>query len=587
MNKPVSYVLLAVGAVGAVVAAVAVICFSSCSGRSSAVERELAHVDSIMESHPDSALQILNRIDTLVEREDDRALYALLKSMALDKNYIDMQTFEVLQPALDYYTGFSKENLRTLYYQARIYQNAGNKNAAQKIFVTAKQKYEDNIPDSLTFARLLVAQGIIFDQIYKLDDFIQNNFRAAEIYKKKGYDYHEFDCMLKIYNGYITTADKAGADSVFEICQRMTLDMGYGNEHLSQSLLSYLNVFGSKDELKEALESMSKNETISDETILEISAGYLKIGEADKAQKYISKIDLSKDSILKVKYLSTKYDVLYELGRFKEAINIYADCVSYLDSIDFELYNNDLLFAEEKHKLVVDNLNEKVRRNRIMSISLCVIALLILVLSVYIHRHTINKKKIELMHSENIRLDIERSNLELENQNAELRNSRQRLEIENFRMRVNSLESECDNLKNILNNRTELSKPIEEAIKERIAVLNGLLASVITENDSFTKPFSELTKQVTKDKDKFINSTRLAFKASHPRFIDYLEKHNLTESEINYACLYAIGLRGKEIGEYIQVKGHYNISSSIRKKLGMTEHETNLGIYIRQKMEEL
>lgn len=584
MNKPVSYVLLAVGAV---VAAAAVICFSSCGGRSSAVERELAHVDSIMESHPDSALQILNRIDTLVMRKEDRARFSLLKSMALDKNYIDMQTFEVLQPALDYYTGFSKENLRTLYYQARIYQNAGNKNAAQKIFVTAKQKYEDNIPDSLTYARLLVAQAIIFDQIYKLDDFIQNNFRAAEIYKKKGCDYHEFDCMLKIYNGYITTANKAGADSVFEICQRMVSELDYGSRDLLESYLDYLNVFGSKGELKEILESITQLENMKDETILEISKGYLKVGDTDRALEYISTVDLTNDSILKVKYLATKYNIFYKLGRYKEAIDAYVDCDHYIDSLDLELYNNDLLFAEEKHKLIVDNLNEKVKRNQIASISLGLIALLILVLSVYIHRHTINKKKIELMHSENIRLDIERSNLELENQNAELRNSRQRLEIENFRLQVNRLESECDNLKKILNNRTELSKPIEEAIKERIAVLNGLLARAITENDSFAKPFSELTKQVTKDKDKFINSTRLAFKASHPRFIEYLEKHNLTESEINYACLYAIGLRGKEVGEYIQAKGHYNISSSIRKKLGMTEHETNLGIYIRQKMEEL
>lgn len=563
MNKPVSYVLLAVGAV---VAAVAVICFSSCGGSSSAVERELAHVDSIMESHPDSALQILNRIDTLVEREDDRALYALLKSMALDKNYIDMQTFEVIQPALDYHTDFSKENLRTLYYQARIYQNAGNKNAAQKIFVTAKQKYEDNIPDSLTYARLLVAQAIIFDQIYKLDNFIQNNFRAAEIYKKKGCDYHEFDCMLKIYNGYITTANKAGADSVFEICQRMVSELDYGSQRLLENFLNYLNVFGSKDELREILELIAPLENVKDETILDMSAGYLKVGDTDKALEYITKVDLSNDSILKVKYLATKYDVLCELGRYKEALEAYVDCSCYHDSVDFELYNKDLLFAEEKHKLIVDNLNEKVRRNRIVSIGLSVIALLILLLSIYIHRHIINKKKMEL---------------------AELRNSRQRLEIENFRLQVNSLESECDNLKKILNDRTELSKPIEEAIKERITVLNGLLARAITENDSFAKPFSELTKQVTKDKDKFINSTRLAFKASHPRFIEYLEEHNLTESEINYACLYAIGLRGKEIGEYIQAKGHYNMSSSIRKKLGMTEHETNLGIYIRQKMEEL
>ena len=84
-----------------------------------------------------------------------------------------------------------------------------------------------------------------------------------------------------------------------------------------------------------------------------------------------------------------------------------------------------------------------------------------------------------------------------------------------------------------------------------------------------------------------MDSTRLAFKASHPRFMNYLEEHGLTEAEQNYLCLYAIGLRGKEIGEYIQLKRHYHISSDIRKKLGIDEHETNIGIYIRKLMKTL
>jgi len=51
-------------------------------------------------------------------------------------------------------------------------------------------------------------------------------------------------------------------------------------------------------------------------------------------------------------------------------------------------------------------------------------------------------------------------------------------------------------------------------------------------------------------------------------------------------CLYAIGLRGKEVGEYIQIKRHYIISHEIRMKLGIDEHETNIGIYIRRLMKE-
>ena len=52
-------------------------------------------------------------------------------------------------------------------------------------------------------------------------------------------------------------------------------------------------------------------------------------------------------------------------------------------------------------------------------------------------------------------------------------------------------------------------------------------------------------------------------------------KQFLNEAEQNYVCLYAIGLRGKEIGAYIQIKRHYHMSTDIRKKLGLNQDDTN------------
>ena len=42
----------------------------------------------------------------------------------------------------------------------------------------------------------------------------------------------------------------------------------------------------------------------------------------------------------------------------------------------------------------------------------------------------------------------------------------------------------------------------------------------------------------------------------------------------------AMGLKGKEISSYLG-NSHYKQSSSIRKKLGLTEHDTNLDLYLR------
>ena len=64
--------------------------------------------------------------------------------------------------------------------------------------------------------------------------------------------------------------------------------------------------------------------------------------------------------------------------------------------------------------------------------------------------------------------------------------------------------------------------------------------------------------------------------------MDFIEKLNLSEREIEYCCLYALGLKGKEVGSYIKMRSHFNISSDVRKKLGLVESDTNLGIYIRK-----
>lgn len=122
---------------------------------------------------------------------------------------------------------------------------------------------------------------------------------------------------------------------------------------------------------------------------------------------------------------------------------------------------------------------------------------------------------------------------------------------------------------------------MREAIRMRLDMLNSLLAKEITDNDAYAKPYRKWIDSIRSDRKAFMQSTQMAFRASHPQFIKYLEEHSLTEDEINYVCLYALGLRGKEVGEYIQLKRHYNVSSEIRRKLGIDEHSANLGPYIR------
>ena len=88
----------------------------SCSGSRQKEAFDIA--ESLMETHPDSALLILKGMDkSQLHSKAAQARYALLLSMALDKNFVDTTTFDVLQPAIDYYLkkGAAYEKLRTYY----------------------------------------------------------------------------------------------------------------------------------------------------------------------------------------------------------------------------------------------------------------------------------------------------------------------------------------------------------------------------------------------------------------------------------------------------------------------------------------
>ena len=124
-------------------------------------------------------------------------------------------------------------------------------------------------------------------------------------------------------------------------------------------------------------------------------------------------------------------------------------------------------------------------------------------------------------------------------------------------------------------------------IRQRLAVLDKVLASHISSDDRTYRISEEEVENLISDREGFLLSTKRIFKENHPEFIAFLESKGLSDWETGYCCLYTLGLKGKDVGEYIQKKRHYIISSEIRKKLGLGEHDTNIGIWLRTLLAEL
>lgn len=575
----------------------------TCCDRNSAAHEKMDLAEELMLSAPDSSLSILDSISLeTLHSEKDRARYALLKSMALDKNYIDTTVFDILQPAIDYYldNGTPDEKLRTHFYQGRIYQNQGDKGMAMQCFLRGND-LKDEMTDTLTFANLLVAQTVICLEKYEFDYFIKYHLQAADLFKKIGRFDNEIHCLLCALDGCFIKNNKHLADSVITIARERCRQYPDFGSQMEQYNLCYIANFGTKTELLEFLRHYNSFDSINETFKIDIAYAFKHFGDGYNAKRFLNMVDTTSDECDYTKYLAVKPNVLALNGNYAAAFEAYNNYSSTVDSADMDMLIRDLAFAEVQHVAEKQNLLNIHKRDRLIWISTSC-ALLILIIAVFIYyRYRLGKTKsllierdkerLQLQHDnltkENQKLDLEKKNAILEKQSAESECNRHKLEAENLQLKIRQLEEESCALKEILQERNDISKPVADAIKTRIEMLNSLFAKQIKDNASNAMPYMEWIEKVINDKDEFMNTTRLAFTASHPKLIEYLQSHGLTESEINHCCLYAIGLRGKDIVKYTQQKRHYHMSSDIRKKLGLQEQDTNINLFIQSLMKKL
>ena len=589
-----------------IIMSVSVVMLVACERHASTSE-QMDIAEKLMNTKPDSALAILSSIHASSFKCKEAARYALLKSMALDKNCIDTTTFDILEPAIDYYikNGTPNEQLRTYYYQGRIYQNQGDDDSAMLSFMNACD-LKQAVTDSLLLAHTFVAQGTLYLKQYKTKEFIQNNMAAAKLYGTLGRDLLEIKSYTNAIDGYVMLNNKIAADSLISICVPLVQKNQDGEAYLFSSLLSYTVEFCSANEIKSFLDANQGLDLTKDDK-MNFASGYSKIGDYGKAMKLLSEISPDAFTLDSLKYASVKINILEKLGKYEQALSLHKDYSAMLERYQRELLSHDLLFADKKHQLEMKSLDKVRERDRIILGALCGILGLFILVGWLCYRGLRNRTKRILAEKENENLRLGQENLRKEKEKAELERDKKTLKAEkletdkrrleaeqrqneletaNLKLEIAQLEDERDYLKNLQKKQIELEKPILNVIKKRLDILNGLLAKEITKNDSYAEPYNKWIETIHSDKEKFMDSTRHAFAASHPKFMEYLEQHGLSMYEINYLCLYAIGLRGKEVGEYIQVKRHYIISHEIRMKLGIDEHETNIGLYIRKLMKD-
>ena len=532
------------------------LCLTACN-RHSEHWKTITDMERIIEERPDSVLNVLQTIDTdELVGDEEPAKHALLLSMALDKNYIDKTSFEVLQPAIDYYedNGSATDKLRTYYYQGCIYQNMGNKTLAMESFVKAiSEGCESN--DMLTMARTYFAQGTIYFSLYEWDDYIETNKNAAS-YFKQAEKYNSYaNCLIRIINGYTLNNDAENALLYINECKKI---LGVISDKriadFYSAYLIYVTKYGTNQEIDSIINDYINIITDSFKDWLTLCNAYYKIGKYDDALQATEQYRSSANTRDELKYKALISMIYEKTDRYEESLRAYKEFMVLSDSTNLAIMRQDTKFVEERHSLELQTLKERESKTRVILWSALFIAILLAIILFIRYRLKVNRMEKAIAEQE----------------------------TEKYRLLYLQMEEERDNLTNLLAQSEELSPEIKTAIVKRLELLNKFFTAFITNNSDIDRIASKEVEELLANKDTFMLSTKLAFAGSHPKFIKYLEDRGLTDWEINYCCLYALGLKGKEVGSYIKMRSHYNNSSEVRQKLGINEHDTNLGIYIRK-----
>lgn len=550
-----------------------------CGHRDEESWEKMLEADRIMEERPDYAMAVLQTIDTtLLKGKEERAKYGLLMSMALDKNYVDTTDFSVLQPAIDYYAdnGSDNEKLRTYYYQGRIYQNKNFEDDAIKSFLKALD-FAKKASDTLTIARAYHAVGVNYKNIYSFEEAADCFLKSADLYTAKGRKELSLDCKLAALNSYGMAKNKVKADSLLDVCRKEKSYCHYSDSDFKGYVITHTFNFGTLEDLKKLVEEYKDLSDFEGEDLLLMASAYCSLNQPEKAKTIVEQLDSGKIEFPILKYLGVKKKIAETSGDYKSALEYYKQFSDELYRLHKSTYERETKFAAERHNMEVEHKTEMESKSRLLWGFVAGIVFLVLVslMLLFAVRSSRAKRRLALQ-AEQIAI--------LENEGLRLKNRELEQEAEKLGEELRLLTEERDSLTRTKESSEGLDEEVSKAMSERLEVLNNLIASKITQNEKYKLRYQDWLEKLTSNSGKLMASTKLALRGTNPGFVEYFESRGLTDEELGYVCLYTIGIKGLEIGQYMRKPGHFNISSAIRQKLGLGANDTNLGVLIREVM---
>lgn len=551
---------------------VAAVVLLSCSKADLETERTLADVASFIEERPDSALTILDTMDSFsLTTSALKARHSLLLAMARDKNYIDDTTDSIIAPAVSWYRrhGSADEKLLMNYYRGRIAMNAGDYETAMRWFADGS-RFSEKARNKVWSGRLCNAKFQVYQHLFDSASAIDAALQSADYYAAAGELSRYYDAINNVACVYEQLLDTANALHYLGI-----LRDNWDELDESQHSCYYAGMLSISSDKKPVLEQYLCD--VNDEQVIYwviVAKSYFEIGNYEQASRALKMAE---------KYVGTQgldYKWVNALvqeatGEYRSAAKSYREFIGANGNNNIDIFESDTKFVEER-----------IATNRTINHQLYIILIIVLSLMVSFLfgillwvRHS-SLKKIHKMSEKAHKAETEL--LEKENRRLEEERIRAVREKEEYERMYNEAVSRIELLERI-KKEPRLGKGVRDVVDKYLSVLNKFIAAHVSKTfDKDAK--AELAALMGEQKD-FLKSIGLAFSLSHPNFIGYLNKCRLNDWEKGCCCMFCIGLNNSEIADYLKRPSFKNDLTTIRGKLKV-ERRTNIGIFLQKRMAE-
>lgn len=521
---------------------------ASCGGNRSL--ESLAEVEGYISDEPERALAVLDSLEgTGLRGGEAEAKFALLYSMALDKNWIDVADDSLINVAVRRYSrrGSADERLKAYYYQGRVYQNGEDDEAAMESFVKAEASAQD-AEDGVAKGMLYRAMAYIYASIFDLERGEEYAGYAAECYRKAGDIDKYAETLTFLSSIFYALGEREEALARLDTVKAMMPDLTESVRNEYYTMAMSMKAWSDDDTgLSEVLAEYLREFGEHGVSWLDVAESYTTLGRFDDAEEMLRLYrENNPDYMNAAEYFLNLY-YLYESSEdYKKAFNALKRYSRLSDSLSVEVAAHDTGFMKERYEKELRL--EKARSSRTVIVFVAAFGMLLLSYVVYMLWGRLRRKNAEAV---------------------------------SYRENLARLNQEKEELSAMIADNPPVDRPSMKVLRGRLELLNRILAAEISPGSERDRKVGKELEQLVANREEFLYATRMTFAAAHPRFITALESRGLTEAEVEYCCLYAIGLRGKDISAYVGHGGHYNESSAIRSKLGLGPHDTNLGNYLR------